>query len=128
MSRKKKRVEILTGLVVVDYDIDTYEVELLYDYAVTLSGYLVTVPKGFLTDFASVPKCLWSICPPRGKYTQAAVLHDYLYQTGAGRNYADEWFLIFMEELGVSWWRRRAMWAAVRVFGWRYYPGDRKKD
>jgi hypothetical protein len=39
----------------------------------------VVVPKGFETDFASVPRVFWTIIPPDGKYTKAAVVHDYLY-------------------------------------------------
>ena len=39
----------------------------------------VTVPIHFKTDFASTPRFLWAFFPPYGKYTEAAVLHDYLY-------------------------------------------------
>lgn len=38
----------------------------------------VTVPEGYLTDGASVPKVFWNIIPPWGKYGQAAVVHDIL--------------------------------------------------
>lgn len=37
------------------------------------------VPVGFETDFASVPRPLWPLFPPTGRYTRAAVLHDWLY-------------------------------------------------
>jgi len=39
----------------------------------------IVVPRGFVTDFASVPRSVWSIYPTTGPYTAAAVLHDYLY-------------------------------------------------
>jgi len=39
----------------------------------------IVVPRGFVTDFASVPRSVWSIYPTSGSYTAAAVLHDYLY-------------------------------------------------
>ena len=42
----------------------------------------VTVPIGYLTDGASVPRLFWNIIPPWGKYSQAAVLHDYLCDYG----------------------------------------------
>jgi len=45
-------------------------------------GDIITVPTGFVTDLASVPQALWNIFPPFGKYTEAAVIHDYLYKTG----------------------------------------------
>lgn len=38
----------------------------------------VHVPRGYLTDGASVPRIFWSVIPPWGKYGQACVLHDYL--------------------------------------------------
>lgn len=41
----------------------------------------IRVPKGFITDFASVPRILHSVLPKTGKYGKAAVLHDYLYRT-----------------------------------------------
>lgn len=51
----------------------------------------VSVPTGFVTDLASVPRILWSKYPPTGRYAYAAVIHDYLYwfQTGT-REEADE--------------------------------------
>lgn len=42
------------------------------------SDLLIKVPVGFSTDLASVPRLLWSIFPPLGKYSKAAVIHDYL--------------------------------------------------
>jgi hypothetical protein len=38
----------------------------------------ITVQKGFVTDFASVPKFAQVIYPPTGYYGHAAVLHDLL--------------------------------------------------
>lgn len=38
----------------------------------------VYVPKGYLTDGASVPRIFWNIIPPWGKYGQSCVLHDYM--------------------------------------------------
>lgn len=38
----------------------------------------VTVPAGYLTDGASVPRLFWNMIPPWGAYGQAAVVHDLL--------------------------------------------------
>jgi hypothetical protein len=38
----------------------------------------VTVPAGYLTDGASVPRIFWSLLPPWGANGQAAVVHDLL--------------------------------------------------
>lgn len=40
-----------------------------------------TVPKGFVTDLASVPSVFWSVLRPDGEYAYAAILHDYLLGT-----------------------------------------------
>lgn len=37
------------------------------------------VPKGTETDLASIPRLLWALYPPFGKYAFAAVIHDMLY-------------------------------------------------
>ena len=79
----------------------------------------VFIPTGFQTDFASVPRLFWTILPPDGKYTQAAVLHDFLYSKQERiRVKCDCIFLEAMGVLGVSWWKRRIMYHAVRMFGW----------
>ncbi len=87
----------------------------------------IHVPMGFITDFASIPRIFWIIIGhPTGEYGKAAVIHDYLYyKQTTTRRYADRIFLEAMKVLEVSWWRRRAMWLAVRSFGWR--PWNRHK-
>jgi hypothetical protein len=39
---------------------------------------VLTVPAGFQTDLASVPRLFWALLPPQGAYERAAVLHDWL--------------------------------------------------
>lgn len=85
-------------------------------------GYLgvITVPPGFVTDYASVPRGMWNLFPPNGKYTPAAVVHDYLYRcTDVDRYLCDQVFLEAMHVLGVGWWTRTLMYRAVRIFGGR---------
>lgn len=97
------------------------------EYAGAREGF--TVPADFVTDFASVPSFLWSIFPPSGRHTRAAVLHDWLYVSGAtSRADADGLFRRAMKELGVAGWRRWAMWAAVRLFGGPLWAKARAKD
>lgn len=79
---------------------------------------IVTVPAGFVTDLASVPRALWSIFPPHGSWAKAAIVHDYLYSSGkTSRVYADRVFLEGMEVLGVPLLKRQLMYWAVRLFG-----------
>ncbi|GAO21461.1 hypothetical protein ALISP_1281 [Alicycliphilus sp. B1] len=62
----------------------------------------VTVPKGFVTDLASIPRPFWFLMPRDGPYADAAIVHDYLYwmQTGT-RLVADEIFKMAMKDLEV---------------------------
>lgn len=85
----------------------------------TKAGELIVVPSSTITDLASVPRVLWPILPPFGRYTAAAVIHDWLYlKQPVSRLRADNIFLEVMRELGVSWATRSAMWSGVRVGGW----------
>jgi hypothetical protein len=74
------------------------------------------VPEGSRTDFASVPRPLVWLIPRYGRYTRAAVLHDFLWRTGAtSKADADGIFRRALRELGTSVARRWLMWAAVRT-------------
>jgi hypothetical protein len=88
----------------------------------------IDVPKGFITDFASIPRVLWTLVgEPSGPWGPAAVVHDFIYQTGfLPRVEADQVFRDAMIELGVRRTKAWLMWAAVRTAGWRFYhaPGS----
>ncbi|WP_407273514.1 DUF1353 domain-containing protein [Dickeya ananatis] len=73
-------------------------------YQIGESGLAITVPKGFVTDFASIPKTLWSFgLSPHGPYSKAAIIHDYLYWSqGCTKEQADNILAIAMKESGVS--------------------------
>lgn len=84
----------------------------------TNQGRHIDVPDGFVTDFASIPRGLWNLFPPTGKYGHAAVVHDYLYRnTNEPQEYCDKIFLDGMEELHVNWLVRHIIYRAVRLFG-----------
>jgi hypothetical protein len=90
----------------------------------TSAGDVITVPAGFVTDFASIPRPLWAIAPPAGTWGLAAVLHDWGYRTGLlSRGEADRLFLDAMADLKVRWVTRWAMYLAVRAAGWTAYRG-----
>lgn len=84
------------------------------------AGPAITVCAGFVTDLASVPRIFWNIFPPFGKYTAAAVLHDWLYTHRAGRprSRCDSLFMESMKVCGVSWAARSTIYSAVRCWGW----------
>jgi hypothetical protein len=88
------------------------------------NGAEVTVPVGFLSDGASIPRPFWSILPPWGWYSRAAVLHDYLctmieartpHPEATTAHAADAIFLEAMAASGVPVVTRYTMWAAVRL-------------
>lgn len=98
-----------------------------------------TVPAGYSTDFASVPRMLQWLAPATGKYTLAAVLHDYLCDAlcASGRAYpardvvitsseVDGLFRRVMREQHVPAALRWFMWCGVRwgaLFNRRRRPG-----
>jgi hypothetical protein len=80
---------------------------------------LFVVAAEFETDFASVPRAFTWLIPRYGRYTKAAILHDFLSQRAAAGELAwvdaDGIFRRVMRELGVPLLRRWLMWAAVRL-------------
>ena len=86
------------------------------------SSIVLTIPAGFVTDLASVSRLLWWVLPPFGRYTRAAVVHDFLYSgQGLSRAIADAIFLEAMTDLGVGRWKRWVMYAGVRLGGWQAF-------
>jgi hypothetical protein len=82
------------------------------------SEHRICVPVGFVTDFASIPRILWSILPPNGRYTKAAVIHDWMYQNAYNsKEYADLIFYEAMLVLGVNKRIAYIMYNAVKIFG-----------
>ena len=83
------------------------------------SRFVIKVPRGFVTDFASVPQFLWGWLPSWGKYGKAAILHDYIYQTHlTERSIADSIFYEAMLISGTRLLRAKLMYYGVRLFGW----------
>lgn len=88
---------------------------------------IIRIPKGTITDLATVPRWLWLIVPPLGKYTKASIIHDYLYQNAINtKEYADKVFLEAMEVAGVKLWRRKIMYWSVKAFGRGKYLEHKK--
>ena len=90
---------------------------------ITKSDRVVKVPIGFVSDYASIPRILTPIIPVLGKHRKAAVVHDFLYVKKGqipsrkySRSECDKIFLEAMQESGVSWWKRNAMYYAVRAY------------
>lgn len=94
----------------------------LYCYPET--GDVFLVPRGYETDFASIPGAVRWAVNPFGNHAEAAVIHDWLYAAGhrdnrkdVERKRADQIFRYAMKEQGVNIVRRNVMYRAVRRGG-----------
>lgn len=102
-----------------------------YDVGAEDSGERITVPSGFVTDFASIPR-IAQIIIPKDVGRRAAILHDWLYATTGCRGYFTraECDAIFLEALGVlNVWApvRWTMWVFVRAGGWYAWHAAKTK-
>lgn len=129
-----------------------------YRVGPTESDEVIRVTKGFRTDFASIPQLfitlggiitsalgyflhhpslffvgvvvvfLSVLFPKAGEYSEAAVIHDYLYQHHGGKNrkYADDTFRDAMRALRVNPFKIVVMYWCVRLFsGLAWRPATR---
>lgn len=88
----------------------------------------VTVPPGFVTDFASIPRVFWSVLRPDGEYAYAAVIHDYLYWTQTrSRKEADDILKMAMEDFDVGTVTVGTIYNAVRMGGQMAWNGNADK-
>lgn len=88
----------------------------------------VTVPRGFVTDLASIPPIFFSALRPDGEYAYAAVVHDYLYWTQTrSRDEADDILKMAMEDFKVGTVKIGAIYAAVRLAGKAAWNGNAEK-
>ena len=81
----------------------------------------INIPKGFNTDFGSIPQLFQSLVSPIGSPTKAYVLHDYLlslYLQGkiSKRKVCDKTFRTALRNEGVGMPRRSFMYLCVRAY------------
>lgn len=87
-------------------------------YVVGETRHWIVVPKGFVTDFASIPKPLWWWISPNDHYSRAALVHDYLYWAqGCTKSQSDNLMLIAMKESNVPASKQFAVYRGVRIGG-----------
>ena len=98
-------------------------------YTIGVSNDRITIPPGFVTDFASIPQVFHSFLRQNGLYLLPAVVHDYLYwKQTCTRNQSDQILLLGMIENKVPAPQRTAIYAAVRAaggFAWEDNAKDR---
>ncbi len=109
----------LTGNAKTEWLPDT-RVILLEDLVYQDGDTVYTVPAGYLSDGASIPRALSWLYPKYGPYLKSAILHDYLLtdvlpQKLIESNRVDELFKESMEYLDIPKFRQWVMWCGVRL-------------
>jgi hypothetical protein len=103
----------------------------------TKDGWMIKVPRGFITNYASIPRVIWSVIPPHGKYNRPAIIHDFLYKyapidpkTGkkCTQSRADYIIREGCEAVGVRWWKKWSIWSGLRIGGWVVWRKYRKEE
>ena len=121
-------------------DLTVEEIKALKDVGVkvkrdTNKTETITVPTGFVTDLASVPRAMWWAIAPFD-VARAAIIHDLLYKSirqyrwkmkdkedadliKAAKVASDKVFLLAMNDADpkVARWKIYASWKAVDLFG-----------
>ena len=115
------KAEFLTPLRTEKLDSKFYELLSPLRYYSKLCYENIIVPEGFVTDFASVPRVPLAYLLCGNTAHRAAVVHDYLYRQGWKRDIADRVLYEACRATGMSWWRSRLIYTAVRICGWACY-------
>jgi hypothetical protein len=76
---------------------------------------VITVPAGYETDFTSVPLLARWFVSNFDRTAKAAVLHDWMLDSGYDRKYADNTFRKALMILDVPKWKANILWVAVRM-------------
>lgn len=99
-----------------------------FRYQSDIAG-LITVPVGFWTDFASVPRWLPLIYALIGDEAhEAACTHDWLYYSAfTTREIADKVLREAILVCGMPPWKADMFYAGVRVGGWKSWNDHRAK-
>ncbi len=86
-----------------------------------------TVPRGFVTDLASIPRIFWSALRPDGNYAYSAILHDYLYWTQSRpRKVADAILRQSMSDFHVPPPTIATIYEAVRLGGQKSWDQNQR--
>lgn len=116
-------------------DLTTEDIKALKGVGVKITKKTITVPTGFVTDLASVPRAMWWAIAPFD-VARAAIIHDLLYKTirqyrwkmkdkedkeliKLAKVASDKVFLLAMDdaEPKVAKWKTYSSWKAVDLFG-----------
>lgn len=86
----------------------------------------VTIPAGFVTDFASIPKKLRFLFTHDDIHDLPGLLHDYMYWRQCNRSSADRMFLLALDEVGVGFFERHLLYAGVDLGALKAWKDNRQ--
>jgi hypothetical protein len=101
-------------------------------FVVYVDGRILTVPKGFVTDFGSIPRYCYPIsAPASGPMAEGYVVHDWLYNQQSGKGYPKEFADNVMRAIGIHCGapklQANSVHFAVHLFGKKHYKAIGKK-
>lgn len=100
------------------------------DLVVVIDDKKISIPAGFKTDLASIPRILWPFFAPNDSVlVYPAVVHDYLYTCGdwVTRKFADDVLHSFLLLEGASRGDADSFYIAVRLFGAPHFSEKNKE-
>lgn len=91
-----------------------------------------TIPQGFVTDGASIPRFLWRICghPMEAPRLHLAIIHDWFYSggcPGVTRRFADAVFRDGQVCVGIRKTHAYVEWLALRLCGRSHWYKNQQK-
>lgn len=105
--------------------LDGTDWEVLSEFVYESPRMMLRIPKGFTTDFGSIPRFFWRVLSPTDRHLgKPAVVHDYLYRNpwfDIDRAGADYELREAMKCLGAPWWKHTMVYRGVRLGGGRAF-------
>ncbi len=121
--------KFLDPLEVIEIDDSVFSVaDHPFRYESDIANQLITVPVGFFTDFASVPRLgiVYSLLGDRAH--EPAVIHDWLYYSAlTTKDVADEVLFEAMGVMGLSNWIKYPIYWGVKFGGFYAWNEHRKQ-
>lgn len=85
-------------------------------YSTPDNEYEFLVPRGFVTDLASIPRGLWWWESPQESTLSPAIIHDYLYwQQSCSKDESDAVMYLAMVDVGMGRASRRLVYTGIRT-------------
>lgn len=91
----------------------------------------IFVPKGYITDFGSIPQLAWPIVgsPAVGDHRRGTIFHDWIFAMHSQSfEFANELFRVISIYDGLSFWKRVLIIGAVKTAGFIAWKRWREKD